>query len=113
VKRPSTLTCPPPQRSTLQVKTFSFNEKEAYEDPRRRKQAHKCALDPKRSNFHIKTFSFNEKETSDGLRRREQAPKFCPRPRRPNFQVKDQDIQIKNQPQKMEIESEDVTFVCL
>jgi len=80
------------QRSTLQVKTFSFNEKEMLEDPGRREQAHKHALDPKRLNIQIKTFSFNEKETSEGTRRGEHAPESCPQPQRPDFQVKDQDF---------------------
>ena len=62
--------------STLEVKTFSFNEKETPEDPRRRKQAHKRALNPERSNFRVKTYSFNEEEASEGPGRR------------PDFQVK-------------------------
>jgi len=96
--------CPQPRGSTLQVKTFSFNQKETPEDPRSREQADICALNCERSNFQIKTFSFNKEETSEGHGRRGQAPKLCPLPRRLDFQV-------ENQPLNVEIESEDVIFV--
>jgi len=77
--------CPQSWRSTFQVKTFSFNEKETYEDIGRREQAHRHALNPKRSNIQMKTFSFNKKESSDGPRRREQASKLCLQPQRLDF----------------------------
>jgi len=67
------------------------------EDPGRREQAQKRALDPESSNFQNMIFSFNEKETSNNPRSREQVPKVYPRPQRPDFQVKDQDSQVENQ----------------
>jgi len=36
---------------TFYIKTFSLNEKETFEDPTRKEQAHKRAFDPERSNF--------------------------------------------------------------
>jgi len=97
--------------STLEVKTFSFNEKEMPEDPKRRKHTHERALNLGRSNFRVKTYSFNEEEASKGPQRREHAPKLCPQPQRSDFQVKDRDFQVENQPLKIEIKSENFTFV--
>jgi len=50
------------------MKNLSFNEKEMYEGPKKREQAHKHALGLERSNFQLKTTSFMKKETSDGRR---------------------------------------------
>jgi len=50
---------------------LSFNKKKTPEDLKRRKQAHKRALNPERLNFQVRTFSFNGKETFEGIGRRE------------------------------------------
>jgi len=42
------------RRSTLLVKTLSFNEKKTSKDLGGREQAHKCALDPKDQTFKSK-----------------------------------------------------------
>jgi len=83
------------------------------EDPRRREQAHKHALNLEYQPSRSRPFSFNEKATSDGPRRREQAPKLFPQPKRPDCQVKHQDFPAQNQPLKTEIELEGFTFVHL
>ena len=83
--------CPRPRRSTVYVKTFSFNKKDTPENPRRRAQAHKRALDFERSNFRVKTF-FQRGGNSKEPEKIEQAPKSCPQPRIPDFHVKDQDF---------------------
>jgi len=105
---------PRPQRSTFQVKTFSFNEKETSDDHGRREQAYKRALDLKRSNFQVKTFSLSKKETSYGRKRREQAHQDLPSTLKAELSSQTSRLLSRNSTfLKTKIKSKDLSFVCL
>ena len=60
-KRTSTRTCPRPERSKFQVKTFCFNKQETYKGHRRREPAKNYTLNPEDRTFKLKIKTFNSK----------------------------------------------------
>ena len=98
---------------TFYIKTFSLNEKETFEDPTRKEQAHNVPSTPKDQTFKSRPSLSTRRKHLTVVREENKHTKTWPQPQRPNFQVKDQNFEIKNQSLKTKIESKDVTFVHL